>query len=260
MPIQQWILLNIPTAVIALVMFVVAVGVAIGGVLLVHRYVDVSKFKHHHDIAGPIFSTVGVIYAVMLAFVLVVVWQDFDRASNNVVKEATCYAEIERDSLGLPDPFGSQLRAAHDGYIDALINDEWKLLAVGKKSPEAQRLADDIWKMVASYEPRTESEKAFFAEMLNRMNYAVEMRRQRLVDSQTGIHPALWFVLLLGGLITIVFTFFFGSDNLAAQLIMTTLLATLIVLVLFTILVMDFPFTGDLSISPDALQQVLLHK
>jgi high-affinity Fe2+/Pb2+ permease len=92
------------------------------------------------------------------------------------------------------------------------------------------------------------------------MNNAVEMRRQRLVDSQTGIHPSLWFVLLLGGLITVVFTFFFGSDNLAAQLIMTTLLAILIVLILFTILVMDFPFTGDLSISPDALQQVLLRK
>jgi len=260
MPFSQWILLNVPTAVIGLVMFIVAVGIAVGGVLLVRRYVDVSKFKQHHDIAGPIFSTVGVIYAVMLAFVLVVVWQDFDRASNNVVKEATCYAEIDRDSIGLSEPFRSKFRAAQNDYIDALIDDEWKLLAVGKKSPEAQRLADNIWNMVASYEPGTEGEKAFFAEMLNRMNNAVEMRRQRLVDSQTGIHPALWFVLLFGGIITVAFTFFFGSENLVAQLIMTTLLAMLIVSILFTILVMDFPFSGDLSISPDALQLILLRK
>jgi uncharacterized membrane protein YqhA len=74
MPLQQWILLNIPTWVIAAVMLAVAMGTAVGGVLLVRNLVDIKKFKEHHDIAGPIFSTIGVIYAVMLAFVLVIVW------------------------------------------------------------------------------------------------------------------------------------------------------------------------------------------
>lgn len=90
-----------------------------------------------------------------------------------------------------------------------------------------------------------------------KMNDAGELRRQRIIDAGTGIHPVLWFVLLLGGLITVVFTFFFGSENLVAQRIMTTLLAVLIALILFTILVMDFPFTGDLSVQPTAFQQIL---
>jgi len=259
MPFQQWILVNMPTWLIAAIMLAVAVGTAVGGVLLVRRFVDVGNLKHHHDVAGPIFSTLGVVYAVLLAFAIVIVWQDFDKTQNDVILEANYYGDIYRDSVGLPEPFRSQLTSAMDDYINAIINDEWKLLAVGQRSMIVQEKSDKIWKMFGDFEPKTEKEKIFLAEILNRANTAGELRRQRLADASSGIHPVLWFVLLLGGMITIVFTFFFGSENLGAQLIMTTLLAVLIVLILFTILIMDFPFSGDLNIPPDAFKLVLMH-
>jgi hypothetical protein len=127
----------------------------------------------------------------------------------------------------------------------------------GERSMEAQALADKVWELTGTFDPKTDREKIFFSEMLKKMNDAVEMRRQRLQDSRSGLHPSLWFVLLLGGIITVVFTFFFGSQNLYAQLTMTTMLAVLIVLILFTILLMDFPYSGDLSISVTPFQQVL---
>ena len=259
MPFQQWLLVNIPTWVIATVMLSVAVGTAVGGVLLVRRIFDVGNMKRHHDIAGPIFSTIGVVYAVLLAFAIVIVWQDFDQTQNDVILEANYYGDIYRDSVGLPEPLRSQLKAGMDDYINAIIDDEWKLLAVGQRSIIVQEKSDKIWKMYGEFEPKTEKEKIFFAEILNRANTAGELRRQRLADASTGIHPVLWFVLLFGGIITIGFTFFFGSENLGAQLIMTTLLAVLIVLILFTILIMDFPFSGDLNIPPDAFKLVLMH-
>ena len=125
MPLQQWILLNIPTWMIILSMLAIAVGAAVGGVLLVRRVVDIKKFKEHHDIAGPIFSTIGVIYAVMLAFVLVIVSQDFDSAQNNTVQEANYFADIYRDSVGLSEPFRSQFLEANTNYLDAVIKYEW---------------------------------------------------------------------------------------------------------------------------------------
>jgi len=257
MPLQQWMLLNIPTWVIASVMLAVAVGTAVGGVLLVRRRVDIKKFKEHHDIAGPIFSTIGVIYAVMLAFVLVIVWQDFDAAQNNTVREANTFADIYRDTVGLPEPFRSEFLEANANYISAVIKYEWPQMQRGERSMEAQAAADKVWEITGRFDPKTDREKIFFSEMLRKMNDAVEMRRQRLQDSRMGLHPSLWFVLLLGGIITVVFTFFFGSQNLYAQLTMTTLLAVLIVLIIFTILIMDFPYSGDLSIPVTPFQQVL---
>ncbi len=258
MPIQQWILVNVPTWLIGSVILVIAIGTAVCGVLLVHRFVNVRTLKSHHDIAGPIFATIGVVYAVMLSYVLVIVWQNFDKTNNNVVQEANFYADIYRDSAGLSEPFRSSMKTEMDSYIDAVINDEWKLLAHGQRSSKVQDISNKIWQLYGSYEPKTESEKAFFAEILSKMNDAGELRRQRILDAQTGIHPMLWAVLLFGGIITVVFAFFFGSENLKAQLIMTTLMSVLIAMILFTILIMDFPFSGDMNVSPDSFKEVLL--
>lgn len=257
MSFAQWLIYAFPTWLIGVVMCLIAIAISVGGVLLVRRFVDVKTLKGHHDIAGPIFATLGVIYAVLLAFIIIVVWQDFDRTNNNVTSEATAYSAIYRDTAGFPEPFKSRMRAAMDDYINTVIKDEWPLLARGEGSDLATQKAVKVWEVYASFNPQTETEKAFYSESLSRMNNAVELRRQRLMDARKGIHPVLWMVLLLGGIITIVFTFFFGSENLRAQLIMTTLLAVLITLILFTILVMDYPFTGDINIQPDALQMLL---
>jgi hypothetical protein len=257
MPFQQWLLVNVPAWLIITFMLAIAVGISVGGVLLVRRFVKVGNLKRDHDIAGPIFSTLGVVYAVLLAFAIVIVWQNFDTTKNNVVLEANCYGDIYRDLVGLPEPFRGEVKLAIDDYVNAIINDEWKLLAVGQRSMVVQGKSDKIWNMLGNFEPRTDREKIFLSEILKRANDGGALRRQRIADASSGIHPVLWFVLLFGGVITVVFTFFFGSDNLRAQMLMTTLLAVLIVLILFTILIMDFPFSGSLYIGPDSFQQVL---
>ena len=246
-----------PTWAIGVLMVLIALVTAAGGVLLVRHFIDVRRLKQHHDIAGPIFSTLGVVYAVLLAFVIVIVWQDFDRTQTDVLHESNYYADIYRDSNGLSEPFRSELLGSYDDYINAIIVDEWPRLARGERSMIVQEKSDKNWKLYASYEPKTDVEKIYYAEILTKMNDAGELRRARIIDAGTGVHPVLWAVLLLGGFITVAFTFFFGSENLVAQLIMTTLLAVLIALILFTILVMDFPFTGDMAIQPTAFQQIL---
>ena len=108
----------------------------------------------------------------------------------------------------------------------------------------------------SSYEPKTESEKIFLAESVRKLNDAGELRRLRIADSRTGIHPILWLILLTGGVITISFTFFFGAENLLAQIMMASMLAVVIGLILFTILLLDFPFTGGLNIPSDAFKLI----
>jgi hypothetical protein len=259
MPFQQWILIYIPTWIILSAMLLVALGISVGGVLLVRRYVGVANLKHHHDIASPIFSTAGVIYAVLLGFVLIVVWQNFDKAQDNIINESNTYADIYRDLVAIPEPYRSQAKESVKKYVNSIIKDEWSCMAAGKRSLSVQELGTQSWAFMASFEPTTESQKAFYTEILRRMNDAAQMRRQRIVDASSGVHPVLWAVLLLGGIITVALTFFFGTERLSAQLTMTTLLSVLIVLILFTILIMDFPFSGDLSISPQAFKEVLMY-
>jgi hypothetical protein len=130
------------------------------------------------------------------------------------------------------------------------------MLARGGESPKVQELLKRIWTEYSSYEPKTENEKIFFTESVRNLNEAGELRRLRLMDSRTGIHPMLWAILLIGGVATIGFTFFFGSENLWAQIMMASTLAIVVGLILFIILLLDFPFTGALSITSDAFRSI----
>jgi hypothetical protein len=93
---------------------------------------------------------------------------------------------------------------------------------------------------------------------VKKLNQAAEMRRQRIVYASTGIHPILYFVLIAGSFITIAFTMLFGTENIIPHLIMVSLLAAMIAITLFTVIAMDYPFTGDISITSDVFTNILL--
>ena len=67
----------------------------------------------------------------------------------------------------------------------------------------------------------------------------------------------LWLVLVAGGLITLGYPSFFGSSNVRAQALMTASLAALVALSLFVCLALDFPFTGQVAISPEPFERAL---
>jgi hypothetical protein len=94
-------------------------------------------------------------------------------------------------------------------------------------------------------------------ESVEKINQATEMRRQRIVYASSGIHPLLYFILFTGSFITIAFTMMFGTENLVPHLIMTSLLSAMIALTFFTIIALDYPFTGNISIKPEVFTSML---
>lgn len=256
MPITQRLLLSFPALGLGLIMVTLLVCLSIAGLVIVRRYFSHQKLKMHNDIAGFIFQVIGMAYTVLLAFVVVVAWQGFDRSSQNVEMEANCLIDLARDSGAFGNGFHDRVLILAKEYGKAVIKDEWPLLAQGKSSDTARDSFGKLCSLYETYMPQNKREEIFFAESVTKLNELGELRRARVFDSGQGIHPILWIVLIAGGIVTVVFTFFFGSDNHRAQVLMTSLLAALIALILYTILVMDFPFTGSMSIKPDALRQM----
>jgi len=85
------------------------------------------------------------------------------------------------------------------------------------------------------------------------------MRRLRILDSRAGVHPVLWFILVVGAITTIGFAFFFGMDKFINHAIMVSALSVLIALILLTIISFEFPFTGDVRVDPETFQQAIGH-
>jgi hypothetical protein len=242
---------------LGLFIFASSIGVAVAGVCIVRWRVHYSILREDHDVAGFLYSMVGVVYAVLLGFITVVVWQQHRDTQEYVQQEAVRVSNLLRDAQVFPDPVRKELRESLIAYGRAVVNDEWKTMAKRQPSPLASQAYEKIWETVYEIQPETERERAFYRESITRLNELGGIRRSRILSSQSRIPSLLWVLLIGGAAISISFTYMFGTKNIWPHLLTAGSLAGLIGFVLFLILALSCPFSGSLCISPDALTSVL---
>lgn len=229
------------------------------GPVLVRRYVELERLTTNNEIAGFKFATVGVLYAVLLAFAIIVVWQKFNDAEAMVAQEAGAATTIYRLSNGLSAQPGAALRNAMTNYLNTVIARDWPAMGQGVTSGyRATRLAlDDVYAALLAYPPSQPRAAVLESEILRQLDSITQARRARLIAAEGLVPSVIWPVLFGGAFITIVFTFFFGTKNLRAQTAMTVLLSLLIFSNVLIVVAVDYPFTGTIKVEPTALARVL---
>jgi hypothetical protein len=254
---ETWLLLNVPTAVLAILVLLLTVGTAITGLVLVRRSVELSTLEAQHDVAGFIIAVVGVVYAVLLAFVVVIVWQQFEDAKAVADREATLLVAVYRDSAALA-AHGPDARPATRRYALSVANVEWDVMATKHTESRATDAAlNSVWRALQAVHPRTDAQSTYYDSAVNRLHEAAELRETRILNSGSPLPGVLWFVLIVGGVISIGFTFFFGVRRFAAQALMVGALSALVGLVLLLILTLDLPFTGNVGVDSSAMQHTV---
>jgi hypothetical protein len=232
------------------------------GLVLVRQLVDVRNLTSNNELAGHKFATIGVLYAVTLAFAIIVVWEKYSDAELDVVHEAGAAENIYRLSHGVSDK-GAAVRSAVANYLKAAINDDWPAMDRGATGAEeivgaegaAKEALDAVYSTLVSSSGQADS--AVFSEMLRQVDLVAQSRRARLIASEGAVPNLLWLVLLGGAVITIGYTFFFGTESLRAQALMTALLAIMIFFELLVVVGIDRPFSGAVKVGPNALAAVL---
>ncbi len=239
--------------------------VALAGLELVQRLVPADSRRPHNDVAGFIYAALGVIYAVLLALVVIAVWEEYGAANETVEQEANALAEIAWLAHRLPEPEGSHIQELCISYAVGVVHKEWPLMEQGQAplmtqtrgTPAGWTTIDDIRANLQEIEPRTAADEQLYAEGLDQVQRLADARRMRLVAAEEGIPGVLWAVLIFGGVAAVGFTYLFGLENTWAHRLMVVTLATVIGLVLFTIGAMEHPFSGGARIGTEAFDLVL---
>jgi hypothetical protein len=238
---------------------------ALAGLELVQRLVPVDSRQPHNDVAGFIYAALGVIYAVLLALVVIAVWETYRAASETVEQEANALAEIFWLGHRLPEPEGSHIQELARSYAHEVADEEWPLMEQGKAplltqtqgTPTGWTLIDDIRANLQEFQPRTAADEQLYAEGLDQVQRLGDARRMRLVAAEEGIPAVLWGVLAFAGIAAVGFTYLFGLENTWAHRLMVLTLAAVIGLVLFTIGTLEHPFSGGARIGTGAFELVL---
>jgi hypothetical protein len=227
---------------------------AVIGMLVVRKRVGVKVLAGYHEVAGYLLSVIGTLYAVLLGFVVVDAMGHVQDLRVLVDQEASGLANIYLCSEPLPLAKKSEIRNLCVEYADAVINEEWQSMKQGKYSPHAFQVVWKLWKVVTTYKPIGQNESNIHQQLVAEVCSMTQNRRTRLVSSKHGVAPILWVVLLIGGTFTVLFTYFFGVENVYAQILMTVLVALTLSLNVFLVFVFGNPFSGDLSVQPDSFK------
>jgi hypothetical protein len=251
--------------VITVVFGVLVVGgvclAAVAGLESVQRLVPYEKREQHNDVAGFLYAVVGVIFAVLLALLVIAVWEQYQRANETVESEANAVAEIAWLAHRLPEPEHHELQEDARSYAQEVVDQEWPLMEQGlggaQSLPEGWDLIDDMRATLQEFEPSTAAEQALYAEGLDQIERLNDARRMRIVAAKEGLPGVLWAVLVFGGVVTVGFTYLFGMRNSWAHRLMVMSLTAVIALVLFTIWAMEDPFSGGARLEPSAFELIL---
>jgi Protein of unknown function (DUF4239) len=240
------------------VLFVfLSVLLAVGGLALVQHLVPWQVRRQHNDVAGFIYAVLGVVYAVLLGFVTIAVWEDFQAAKGTANSEANDLGELFWLAHEFPEPQRDKVQELTHSYARVVVDEEWSLMEQGHASPRAWTLVNEMRSSIYGFDPKTQAELARYDEGLVLVRDLVDQRRLRLLEASEGIPYILWGVLLIGGIIVVGFTYLFGLENTQSHTLMIALLAAVISIVLFTIHALDHPFSGITRVDRDAFEAVL---
>nr|WP_076792324.1 DUF4239 domain-containing protein [Chlorobium sp. KB01] len=247
------------------ILFVIGICALVSAVsvvflLIIRRKIGHAELAKHNDVAGFIYAVIGVIYAVLLAFVVIVEWEIFRETKSKIEAEVSAMASIFRDSRVFND-FGNRTFIQSDLmiYATTVIDEEWPMLANGKSSEKALDLVHRVFKHVAAIQPQNDYEKIWYQELISKVNDFSNARNERILCSTSGIPAFMWWVMILGGVITIGFSFLFGTGNTTPHVLMVVSLSTVITLVMLMIYALDHPFKGIITVTPEAFVEQLAH-
>lgn len=242
----------------AIVIVGLCIAVSLLALWLVRRTVPHDRLKPHNDVSGFVYAVIGVVYAVIIAFVLVSVWEQFNEAEDNARHEAGALGNLHRIAEGLPASSRGAVQDATLSYAHTVIDDEWPRLRDGDKLG-AQELThtDVLWSAIYEVEVSTPREQKLYAAALDQLDALSSYRRERFAQAESGVLGILWAVMIVGGILTVLFPCLFGVENGLVHGLIVAILAATIGLLLLTVYELNAPFKGNVHVKPDGFELVL---
>lgn len=236
-----------------LLLVAVVVGsalLAVGSVLLRSRFLsaDTGPEHEHNTILSPFLTVVGILYGALLGFIVVVGWQQFLSAEENVSNEASTLTTMYHQTVAMPQPEQSQMREQLRQYGEAVQGPEWGKQGSHLTSNTSRSAITGMYRIVGSEQSNTAASQ-INQDFLGRLDVLVSDRSTRILDATSRIPPLLWCSLIFGGFVLITLTGLLRLASNRAHMILVSAVAVLLALLLYLVFVLDHRF-GPLGVTP----------
>ena len=208
---------------------------------------------------SPVMLTpLAVVFGLIVAFLAAQVWTDVERANTAVTREANALRTVVVLAAYFPQEQETRIRALVRRHIQKAVNEEWPAMA--KRSANLSLIAAaDIegLQLALSIVPQNEAQAIAQREMVSSLQSALEARRQRIIISESTINWVKWAVVDLLAVLLLLTIAIVHSDNRATAAIGMAIFSIAVAACIVLIASHNRPFTGEISVGPALLLQVM---
>jgi len=244
----------VPTTWLLVAAVSVSLGLVLLSVLVIRRIVPATREGYHAEVSAPMLGVVAALFGLLLAFVIVIAYQNFLGAQANVSREADSLASIVRDGAAFPEPGRANVRGAVGIYVRAVVNDEWPQMRMGHDSPLAWSALDGIFAAFLTVRPTTPEQTAFYDDAVTQLNATLTARRDRIESVSGGIPSVITALILFSAFVIIGYAVLVGSPNFWFHALGAAAIAVIVAVSLVVLGDLSYPFSGNVAITPGALR------
>ncbi len=217
-----------------------------------------KRTKSLTAISPGMLAPLGIIFGLFVAFTAAQVWNDNDRAGAAVSREASALRSVIVLASSFADEPETKLRGLIRAYIEEAASVEWPMMARQTASLKASpRPLAEALQFVLSLTTTGPGQQIAQREIASAIEAALDARRQRIIVSRAEVNLVKWFCLYLQAVCALLAIAFVHSDNRLASAVAMGLYATGIAASVLLIAAHDRPFTGQISITPEPLLQIM---
>ena len=262
MPRVRPFLLSLPEKLQVAVIAGATVTAAFAAAVATRALFDVNQLVANIGLTTAVYEVLGTVYAILLAFAVSGVWQNFSAAVASVQTEAAALLGLIHIVDAFPSEQTKQVRSVAYAYATEVIAEWQNLAAIARGAVQPTDLSYEatvaLIRTVQFLEPANARETAVFEQALIVLNAWLDARRKRLQSATGGSAAALWPLLLAGAIVLFAFHGLFVARSTEVWSALLLGLSSVVGLAFYLIFSLDSPFTGSLSAHVGPFQWVVI--
>src|SRR4051812_45972506 len=194
---MDW-LLDLPIAAMAAVILAISFAVAGATYVVITRLAVGERARTFKAISPGMLPPLAIVFALLVGFLAAQDWNDADRASTAVSREASALRAVVLLAGAFPGETETRVRSLVRLYIHDAVTIEWPAMAghAATLTLAPPRLAEAL-RLVLTLSPQGDGQVAAQREMIASLQTALDARRQRIILSRSSIDWVKWTVLLV---------------------------------------------------------------
>ena len=215
---------------------------------LLHRIVHRDTFRRYHEVGYAVFLQLGVIFAVLLAFVFNNVWSNYNVASQAIDSECGSLHGIAILGDRLSSPARDAILNDLHAYLTTVIDREWADMQRRKESQVADAKFQLLWQTVETVNTGP-ADNQIRDQLLSLLAAAHQSRETRLYQMTQGVPGLIWGLLIMFASTLIGCMLVFAAEAYTSKAVLVGVFTSSLTLALLTVRVLDFPFESALQLS-----------